>query len=84
VLQSAEVMKQAVFLPRAAAGASEAPEPRGTLVLATVKGDVHDIGKNLVDILLSNNGLPGPEPRDQGPIEEMIRVFERSARTRSG
>lgn len=55
VLRSAGVMKAAVdilepFMPKTAS------EPRGTLVLATVVGDVHDIGKNLVDIIVSNNG----------------------------
>ena len=55
VLQSAEVMKSAVaylepFMEKADEGG------RGTMLLATVKGDVHDIGKNLVDIILSNNG----------------------------
>jgi len=34
----------------------DATEPKGKVVLATVKGDVHDIGKNLVEIILSNNG----------------------------
>lgn len=55
VLQSAEVMKMAVSrlepLMEKKAGAA-----KGTIVLATVKGDVHDIGKNLVDIILTNNG----------------------------
>lgn len=55
VLQSAEVMKAAVahlepYMEKADA------RGKGTIVLATVKGDVHDIGKNLVDIILSNNG----------------------------
>src|SRR5665648_768694 len=55
VLQSAEVMKAAVahlepHMEKADAGG------KGTIVLATVRGDVHDIGKNLVDIILSNNG----------------------------
>lgn len=55
VLQSAEVMKSAVaylepFMEKTDDGG------RGTMLLATVKGDVHDIGKNLVDIILSNNG----------------------------
>ncbi len=55
VLQSAEVMKSAVaylepFMEKSDEGG------RGTMLLATVKGDVHDIGKNLVDIILSNNG----------------------------
>ena len=38
---------------------------KGTMVLATVKGDVHDIGKNLVDIILTNNGYQGGESRHQ-------------------
>ncbi|CAB4531470.1 MAG: methionine synthase [Actinobacteria bacterium] len=55
VLQSAEVMKTAVamlepFMEKTG------DEGRGTMLLATVRGDVHDIGKNLVDIILTNNG----------------------------
>jgi 5-methyltetrahydrofolate--homocysteine methyltransferase len=55
VLQSAETMKSAVgylerFMERVEG------QQKGTIVLATVKGDVHDIGKNLVDIILTNNG----------------------------
>jgi 5-methyltetrahydrofolate--homocysteine methyltransferase len=56
VLQSAEAMKAAVRflepLMEKKGGATE----KGTMILATVKGDVHDIGKNLVDIILTNNG----------------------------
>jgi len=55
VLQSAEVMKGAVAYLEPHMEKSE-DEGKGTIVLATVKGDVHDIGKNLVDIILSNNG----------------------------
>ncbi|MFC5909870.1 methionine synthase [Streptacidiphilus monticola] len=55
VLQSAEVMKAAVAYLEPHMEKSDA-EGKGTIVLATVKGDVHDIGKNLVDIILSNNG----------------------------
>ncbi len=55
VLQSAEVMKAAVaYLEPHMDRADD--RGKGTIVLATVKGDVHDIGKNLVDIILSNNG----------------------------
>jgi 5-methyltetrahydrofolate--homocysteine methyltransferase len=55
VLQSAEVMKTAVgYLEPHMERSGEAG--KGRIVLATVKGDVHDIGKNLVDIILSNNG----------------------------
>ncbi len=55
VLQSAEVMKSAVAFLEPHMEKSET-NTRGSIVLATVKGDVHDIGKNLVDIILSNNG----------------------------
>ena len=55
VLQSAEVMKTAVAYLEPYMEKSD-DEGRGTMLLATVKGDVHDIGKNLVDIILSNNG----------------------------
>ena len=57
VLQSASVMKKAVALlqPHMQRTGS-AGKPKATVVLATVAGDVHDIGKNLVDIILSNNG----------------------------
>jgi 5-methyltetrahydrofolate--homocysteine methyltransferase len=59
VLQSAEAMKTAVgylepHMEKLTDGTSNSS--KGTIVLATVKGDVHDIGKNLVDIILSNNG----------------------------
>ncbi len=58
VLQSAEVMKAAVaFLePYIEEESDSTSSGKGTIVLATVRGDVHDIGKNLVDIILSNNG----------------------------
>ncbi len=55
VLQSAEVMKTAVAYLEPHMDKTD-DEGKGTIVLATVKGDVHDIGKNLVDIILSNNG----------------------------
>ncbi|MFE7625886.1 methionine synthase [Streptomyces sp. NPDC057509] len=56
VLQSAEVMKSAVAYLEPHMEKTDA-EGKGTIVLATVRGDVHDIGKNLVDIILSNNGF---------------------------
>ncbi|NGN64895.1 methionine synthase [Streptomyces sp. A7024] len=56
VLQSAEVMKTAVAYLEPHMEKVEGDEGKGTIVLATVRGDVHDIGKNLVDIILSNNG----------------------------
>jgi 5-methyltetrahydrofolate--homocysteine methyltransferase len=55
VLQSAETMKAAVAYLEPMMTRIEGQE-KGTIVLATVKGDVHDIGKNLVDIILTNNG----------------------------
>jgi 5-methyltetrahydrofolate--homocysteine methyltransferase len=55
VLQSAEVMKTAVALLEPFIEKTD-DQGRGKILLATVKGDVHDIGKNLVDIILSNNG----------------------------
>ncbi len=57
VLQSAETMKAAVALLEPFMEKSDHQQHKGTLVLATVKGDVHDIGKNLVDIILTNNGF---------------------------
>ncbi|MDO8527681.1 MAG: methionine synthase [Deltaproteobacteria bacterium] len=56
VLQSAEAMKAAVSHLEPFMEKSDAAQ-RGKILLATVKGDVHDIGKNLVDIILSNNGF---------------------------
>ena len=71
VLQSAETMKAAVaYLEphmEKAAGAG-----KGTVVLATVKGDVHDIGKNLVDIILTNNGYMVYNLGIKVAINEMI------------
>ncbi len=56
VLQSAEAMKAAVRFLEPFMEKKGGATAKGTLVLATVKGDVHDIGKNLVDIILTNNG----------------------------
>ncbi|MFZ0200280.1 MAG: methionine synthase [Candidatus Sulfotelmatobacter sp.] len=57
VLDSAGVMKQAVAYLEPKMEKKVGGSQKGTIVLATVKGDVHDIGKNLVDIILSNNGF---------------------------
>ena len=57
VLQSAGVMKAAVSYLEGFMEKKEDDSGKGKVVLATVKGDVHDIGKNLVDIILSNNGF---------------------------
>ncbi|WP_160722297.1 methionine synthase [Bacillus sp. USDA818B3_A] len=56
VLQSAEVMKASVSFLEPHMEKGDVSASKGKVILATVKGDVHDIGKNLVDIILSNNG----------------------------
>jgi 5-methyltetrahydrofolate--homocysteine methyltransferase len=56
VLDAAGVMKQAVAYLEPKMEKKSGSSQKGTIVIATVKGDVHDIGKNLVDIILSNNG----------------------------
>jgi 5-methyltetrahydrofolate--homocysteine methyltransferase len=56
VLDSAAVMKAAVAYLEPKMEKKSGSQQKGTIILATVKGDVHDIGKNLVDIILSNNG----------------------------
>ena len=71
VLQSAEVMKIAVsYLEPHMERTGD--EGKGTIVLATVKGDVHDIGKNLVDIILSNNGYTVVNLGIKVPVSEII------------
>ncbi len=77
VLASAEVMKAAVgylepHMERTGASG------RGTIVLATVRGDVHDIGKNLVDIILSNNGYEVVNIGIKQPISAIIAAAEDS------
>ncbi len=75
VLQSAEAMKAAVaYLEKFMDKASAAT--KGTMVIATVKGDVHDIGKNLVDIILTNNGYKVVNLGIQCPLERMLTAFE--------
>lgn len=74
VLQSAETMKAAVkylepFMPKADVGSH-----KGKMVLATVKGDVHDIGKNLVDIILTNNGYKVVNMGIKMPIDDILKV----------
>ncbi len=75
VLQSAEVMKTAVaYLEPHMEKTDE--EGKGTIVLATVKGDVHDIGKNLVDIILSNNGYSVVNLGIKQPISTILDAAE--------
>lgn len=71
VLQSAEVMKAAVAHLEQYMEKVEG-QSRGKLVLATVKGDVHDIGKNLVDIILTNNGFTVYNLGIKQPIDSIV------------
>ena len=77
VLQSAEVMKAAVALlePHMEKVQGQA---KGKIVLATVKGDVHDIGKNLVDIILTNNGYTVYNIGIKQPVENMIAEMQKT------
>ena len=78
VLQSAEVMKNAVaYLEPFMEKTDDAG--RGTMLLATVKGDVHDIGKNLVDIILSNNGYTVVNIGIKQTINQIIDAAQESA-----
>ena len=75
VLQSAETMKAAVdwlnpYLPK------KEKQTQTTLVLGTVKGDVHDVGKNLVDIILTNNGYKVINIGIKADIESFLKVVE--------
>jgi 5-methyltetrahydrofolate--homocysteine methyltransferase len=78
VLQSAEVMKAAVayleqFMEKVAGS------EKGKIVLATVKGDVHDIGKNLVDIILTNNGYKVFNLGIKQPVDAMIAEYQKQS-----
>ncbi|MFL6044863.1 MAG: methionine synthase [Propionibacteriaceae bacterium] len=75
VLQSAEVMKTAVAYLEPYLEKTDA-RGKGTIVLATVKGDVHDIGKNLVDIILTNNGYTVVNLGIKQPISAIVDAAE--------
>ncbi|MFF9584821.1 methionine synthase [Streptomyces achromogenes] len=75
VLQSAEVMKAAVAYLEPHMEKSDS-EGKGTIVLATVRGDVHDIGKNLVDIILSNNGYNVVNLGIKQPVSAILEAAE--------
>lgn len=74
VLQSAEVMKMAVSQLEPLME-KKAGQTRGKIVLATVKGDVHDIGKNLVDIILTNNGYTVVNLGIKQPIADIVKAW---------
>jgi 5-methyltetrahydrofolate--homocysteine methyltransferase len=75
VLQSAEAMKAAVAHLEPHMDKADSSN-RGTIVLATVKGDVHDIGKNLVDIILTNNGYRVVNLGIKIPPDELIKAYQ--------
>ncbi|MEL6603454.1 MAG: methionine synthase [Cyanobacteria bacterium J06614_10] len=77
VLQSAQTMKAAVAYLEPYMDKEDADTGgKGTVVIATVKGDVHDIGKNLVDIILSNNGYKVVNIGIKQPVDNIISAFE--------
>jgi 5-methyltetrahydrofolate--homocysteine methyltransferase len=79
VLQSAQTMKAAVaFLEPFMDKADTNDNGKGTFLIATVKGDVHDIGKNLVDIILSNNGYKVINLGIKQPVENIIQAYRES------
>ena len=73
VLQSAESMKAAVSYLEPKMSKAQAAS-RGKIVLATVKGDVHDIGKNLVEIILANNGFQVVNLGIKVPPEQLVQA----------
>lgn len=75
VLQSAEVMKSAVAYLEKFMDKADSTS-KGTMVIATVKGDVHDIGKNLVDIILTNNGYRVVNLGIKCPIDTMLHAAD--------
>ena len=76
VLQSAEAMKSAVRFLEPYMEKKGGATAKGTMVLATVKGDVHDIGKNLVDIILTNNGYKVHNLGIKQPIESILKAYD--------
>ena len=76
VLQSAEAMKAAVRFLEPYMEKKGGATAKGTMVLATVKGDVHDIGKNLVDIILTNNGYKVLNLGIKQPIEAILQAYD--------
>src|SRR5207248_7949375 len=76
VLQSAEAMKTAVRFLEPFMEKKGGATAKGTMVLATVKGDVHDIGKNLVDIILTNNGYRVINLGIKQTIDTILNAYE--------
>ncbi|ADK79752.1 methionine synthase [Sediminispirochaeta smaragdinae] len=84
VLQSAEVMKRSVSILEPHMEKGDSVSKRGTVILATVAGDVHDIGKNLVDIILSNNGYLVKNLGIKIGIDTIIKAAEEEKATAVG
>ena len=76
VLQSAEAMKAAVRFLEPYMEKKGGATAKGTMVLATVKGDVHDIGKNLVDIILTNNGYKVHNLGIKQTIDSILKAYD--------
>src|SRR5687768_12338556 len=76
VLQSAEVMKASVRFLEPFMEKKGGATAKGKMILATVKGDVHDIGKNLVDIILTNNGYSVVNLGIKQTIENILNAYE--------
>src|SRR6266566_1328968 len=76
VLDAAGVMKQAVAYLEPKMEKKSGSGQKGTIVIATVKGDVHDIGKNLVDIILSNNGYRVVNLGIKQPADAIIKAAQ--------
>ncbi len=79
VLQSAETMKAAVAYLEPFMEKAEG-QSKGRIVLATVKGDVHDIGKNLVDIILTNNGYTVFNLGIKQPVADILKAAKEKSR----
>jgi 5-methyltetrahydrofolate--homocysteine methyltransferase len=79
VLQSAEAMKSAVRFLEPFMEKKGGATAKGKMVLATVKGDVHDIGKNLVDIILTNNGYKVFNLGIKQTIDSILQAYEEHA-----
>jgi 5-methyltetrahydrofolate--homocysteine methyltransferase len=75
VLQSAETMKSAVAFLEPLMEKKEGGRSKGVFLIATVKGDVHDIGKNLVDIILTNNGYKVINLGIKQPVDNIIDAY---------
>lgn len=78
VLVSARAMKTAMAVLEPLLAASNA-EPKGTVLIGTVKGDVHDIGKNLVSVMLQGNGYRVVDIGTQNPVEKYLAAYEQHA-----